>query len=137
MKERTIFWAVLVCCLSGCASIKAVDDLNTTPDNILRGDPNNDVRVKIYLQNILASPEGYEVKAYNRKPYSVETKKTLFMIHYYYVFFNNGEMEHTLVFTATPKGSALNGTWMLDALTDLDSCRRGLIPRPLGRLKKY
>ena len=43
------------------------------------------------------------------------------MIHYYYVFFKDGEMEHTLVFTATPKGSVQNGTWMLDALTDLES----------------
>jgi hypothetical protein len=120
MKEIMIFMAALVC-LGGCASIRAADELNMTPDNLLRGDPNNDVRVKIYLQNILASPEDYEVKAYSRKPYSVETKKTLFMIHYYYVFFKNGEMEHTLVFTATPKDSVLNGTWMLDAITDVDS----------------
>jgi hypothetical protein len=101
--------------------MRAIEDLNTTPDNLLRGDPLNAVRVEAYLKTILASPEGYEVKAYNRKPYSVDTKKTLFMVHYYYVFFRDGAMEHTLVFTATPKGAAQNGTWMLDALTDVES----------------
>jgi hypothetical protein len=122
MKRTVFLWTVvLICGLSGCASMKAVEELNTSPDNILRGDPLNSVRAEEYLKSILVSPEGYEVKAYNRKPYSVDTKKTLFMIHYYYVFFKDGKMEHTLVFTATPKGSARDGTWMLDALTDVES----------------
>jgi hypothetical protein len=105
----------------GCASIQANKDLNTTPENLARGDPSNPVRVKEYLQNILTSPEGYEVKAYNRKPYSVDTKKTLFMVHSFYVFLKNDKMEHTLVFTATPKGSDLKGCWMFDAETDVES----------------
>ncbi|MDR2748267.1 MAG: hypothetical protein LBB77_12590, partial [Treponema sp.] len=56
-----------------------------------------------------------------RKAYSVDTKKTMFLYHSFYVFFNNGEKEHTLVFTATPKGSEQNGNWMLDAATDVES----------------
>ncbi|MDR0760108.1 MAG: hypothetical protein LBF74_08360, partial [Treponema sp.] len=50
-----------------CASIQANKDLNTKPENVMRGDPSNSIRVKEYLQAVLASPEGYEVKAYNRK----------------------------------------------------------------------
>jgi hypothetical protein len=73
------------------------------------------------LNAVLAAPQEYEVKAYNRKPYSVNTKKNLFMVHGFYVFFRNGTMEHTLVFTGTPKGSEQNGSWMLDALSDVDS----------------
>jgi hypothetical protein len=105
----------------GCASIQATKDLNTTPDNLLRGDPSNTIRTKEYLRAMLSSSEEYEVKAYSRKPYSVDTKKTLFMVHSFYVFLKKGKMEHTLVFTATPKGSERNGSWMLDALTDVDS----------------
>jgi hypothetical protein len=124
MLKRTIkfflllifFWLFI-----GCASIQANKDLNTTPENIARGDPSNSIRVKKYLQNVLASPEGYEVKAYHRKAYSVNTKKTLFIFHSFYVFFKDGKMEHTLVFTATPKGSERNGCWMFDAATDVDS----------------
>jgi hypothetical protein len=105
----------------GCATIQAYKDLNTTPDNLLRGDPSNTTRAKEYLLAVLSSLEEYEVKAYNRKPYSVNTKKNLFMVHSFYVFFKNGKMEHTLVFTGTPKGSEQNGCWMLDALPDVDS----------------
>ncbi|MDR2402679.1 MAG: hypothetical protein LBD78_01470 [Spirochaetaceae bacterium] len=106
---------------AGCASIQANKDLNTTPENIMRGDPSNSIRVKEYLQNALASPDGYEVKAYNRKAYSVNTKKTRLIFHSFYVFFKDGKMEHTLVFTATPKGSKQDGNWMFDAATDVDS----------------
>ena len=64
---KTVFvWTVLLWALSGCASMKAIEELNTTPDNRLRGDPRNAVRVEEYLNSILASPAGYEVKAYNR-----------------------------------------------------------------------
>jgi hypothetical protein len=107
--------------LIGCALIQANKDLNTAPENIMRGDPSNPIRVKEYLQDVLASPEGYEVKAYNRKAYSVNTQKTLFVFHSFYVFFRDGKMEHTLVFTATPRGSERNGCWMFDAATDVDS----------------
>jgi hypothetical protein len=106
---------------TGCASVQATKDLNTTPENIKRGDPGNSSRVKEYLQGILASPEGYEVKIYKRKAYSINTKKNLFLYHTFYVFFEDGKMEHTLVFTATPKGSERDGSWMLDAGTDVDS----------------
>lgn len=106
---------------SGCASIQANKDLNTAPENIARGDSVNAIRVKEYLQDILVSPDGYEIKAYNRKAYSVNTKKTLFLFHSFYVFFKEGEFEHTLVFTATPKGSKQNGSWMFDAATDVNS----------------
>jgi hypothetical protein len=106
---------------TGCASIQANRDLNTTPENIMRGDPSNSIRVKEYLQEVLASPERYEIKAYNRKAYSVNTKKTIFVFHSFYVFFKDGKMEHTLVYTATPKWSEQDGSWMFDAATDVDS----------------
>jgi hypothetical protein len=105
----------------GCASIQANKDLNTTPENVMRGDPFNSIHVKEYLQGVLTSPERYEVKAFNRKAYSINAKKTLFVFHSFYVFFKDEKMEHTLVFTATPKGSEHDGSWMLDALTDVDS----------------
>jgi hypothetical protein len=70
---------------------------------------------------MLASPEGYDLKAYNRKAYSVNRRKSFFVFHSFYVFFKEGEMEHTLVFTATPKGSERDGSWMFDAATDVDS----------------
>lgn len=121
----------------GCASIQANKDLNTTPDNLMRGDPANSIRVKEYLQDILVSPERYEIKAYSRKAYSVNTRKNLFLFHSFYVLFKDGEMEHTLVFTATPKGSEHDGSWMFDAITDLDSYNLYLSSNNLWAVEEY
>ncbi|MFA7107843.1 MAG: hypothetical protein WC162_01730 [Sphaerochaetaceae bacterium] len=101
--------------------MKALKDVNENPINIVRGNPENPAMVKEYLENVLAFPEGREVKAFNRKPYSPENKKTLFMHHSFYVFLKDGKIEHSLVFTATPKGSEQKGNWMLDAESDIDS----------------
>lgn len=116
-----IIFMLLGLCLAGCTSMKAYNDLNTTPENLLRGDPLNKIRAREFLQGVLDSPEGYEVKAYHRRPYSTETKKTVFKIHYFYVYYKDDTMLHTLVFTGTPKGSEHKGSWMLDADTDVES----------------
>lgn len=116
-----IFCAALLGMLPGCASVQADRDLNTKPENAARGDPTNTVRVKEYLQNVLSAPENFKIKAYHRKAYSPDTKKTFFVFHCFYVIFKNEKMEHTLVFTATPKGSLQNGTWMFDAVSDIES----------------
>jgi hypothetical protein len=125
-------WLILIAAVfasfGGCASINAYKDLNGTAENSARGDPNNPVRAKEYLQNVLYFPDGREVKAYERRAYSAENKKTLFLAHDFYVFLKDGKTEHTLVFTATPKKSELDGCWMLDAATDVDSYNLFLDP---------
>ncbi len=107
--------------LSGCTSMKAIKDIDENPDNIARGNPNNPSIVQEYLESVVDSPEGRELKAFNRRAYSIDNKKTLFTYHSFYVFLRDGELEHTLVYTATPKGSERNGNWMLDAQSDIDS----------------
>jgi hypothetical protein len=104
----------------GCASTQAIKDLEL-PENLARGDPNNPIKVKEYLQSVLYSPDGREVKGYERRAYSAESKKNVFVVQSCYVFFKEKVIEHTLVFTATPKGAELDGCWMLDAGTDVDS----------------
>jgi hypothetical protein len=112
----------------GCASAQATKDLNELAENLARGDPDNPRKVKEYLQEVLYSPDGREVKAYERRAYSTSTKKNIFLVHSFYVFLKDDEMEHTLVFTATPRGAVLNGAWMLDAATDVDSYNLFLDP---------
>ena len=109
--------------LVGCSSLDALKDINKNPQHVSRGDPENTDRAREYLQMILSDPEGREVRAYHRRAYSPENKKNLFLIHSFYVFFHEGKLDHTLVFTATPKGSQTDGNWMLDAESDLDSYR--------------
>jgi hypothetical protein len=138
--ERTIFTSLLITFFSlfiGCASIQANKDLNTNPDDLLRGDPSNPIRVKEYLQAILVNPQGYEIKAYERRAYSVTTKKNIFIVHSFYVFFKNKEMDHTLVFTATPRGSDLDGCWMLDAISDVESYNLFLSSNNPWEVKEY
>jgi hypothetical protein len=105
----------------GCASIQANKNLNESPENAARGNPINNTLVKEYLRSVLLSPEGREVKAYSRRPFSPANKRNAFIFHLFYVYFNNNKIEHTLVFTATPKGSEYDGCWMLDAPSDLKS----------------
>lgn len=109
--------------LVGCSSLDALQNINENPDQLSRGDPGNTDRAREYLQLILEDPEGREVRAYNRRAYSTDNKKNIFLFHSFFVFFNKGELEHTLVFTATPKGSEKDGNWMLDADSDLESYR--------------
>ena len=128
----TLVWG-----LTGCASINQANrDLNTNPDNLKRGDPLNTSNVHEYLHGVLDSPEGYEIRAYSRKPFSVESRKGLFMIHYFYVYYKDGNMEHTLVFTGTPKGSEHKGCWMLDAQSDIDSFNAYLLPDNLWEVEE-
>jgi hypothetical protein len=101
--------------------MQATRDLNELEKNRARSDPNNPFKVKEYLQDVLSSPEGREVRAYERRAYSPENKKNIFVVHSFYAFFKDNKLEHTLVFTATPRGSELDGCWMLDAETDIDS----------------
>ena len=100
---------------------QANEELNTSPHDLQRGDPLNTSRVQEYLQSVLSSPDRYVVKAYDRKAFSTVTRKTILMVHNFYGYYKDGEMEHTLVFTGTPRGSERNGTWMLDAHSDVES----------------
>jgi hypothetical protein len=105
-----------------CKTMQAYARLNSnSPEEIARGNPNNPVIAKEYLQNILLSPDDYTVKAYSRRAFSVDGPKNLFVSHSFYVYFKHDTYEHTLSFTATPKGSELNGCWMLDSETDVAS----------------
>ena len=45
----------------------------------------------------------------------------MFFYHTYYVFFKDGRLEHTLVFTGTPRGTGHDGNWMLDTNADIQS----------------
>ncbi|GHT59822.1 hypothetical protein FACS1894109_16470 [Spirochaetia bacterium] len=131
MKKTLVYMLIILVgglSLTGCASTQAIKDLNESEANIARGDPDNNVKVKEYLQNVLNSPDGREIKAYERRAYSPENKKNLFLVHCFYVFLKDGEVEHTLVFTATPKGSELKGCWMLDAASDVGSYNLFLDP---------
>lgn len=101
--------------------MSALKDINENPEHAMRGNPENTSIVKVYLEEILANPEGREVKAFQRRAYSPDNKKSLFLFHSFYGFFKNGTLEHTLVFTSTPKGSEKKGNWMLDAESDIDS----------------
>jgi len=132
-----IFFVMFFLLFTGCSSMKALKDVNENPINIVRGNPENPELVKEYLENVLASPEGREVKAFNRKPYSPDNKKTLFMHHSFYVFFKDGKFEHTLVFTATPKGSEQKGNWMLDAESDVNSYKMSLTGANPWELEEY
>ena len=105
----------------GCSSTSFKNRMDTDPQDILRGESTNTIKVRQYLEEVLENPEGREIKAYKRNIFSVDTDQNMFYYHAYYVFLKDGKLEHTLVFTGTPKGSDHNGNWMLDANPDIQS----------------
>jgi hypothetical protein len=105
----------------GCATIQGINDLNTLPENLIRGDPENTDNSRRFLNDVLINPEGRKIKVYNRRSMIPTNPKGIFDVHSFYVFFKDGNLEHTLVFSNTPRGSKYKGCWMLDAKTDLDS----------------
>jgi hypothetical protein len=127
MSEKLAFWFLFISintfisCSSMQASIQANQRLNKAPEDVVRGDPINNVLVKEYLQNVLLSSEGREVKVYTRRAFSPNNKKNSIVFHMFYAYFKDGIMEHTLVFTATPEESEFDGSWMLDSYTDVES----------------
>jgi hypothetical protein len=124
MIKRFVFLIFAVCLFASCVSTqKEIDALNDPErlDNVARGNPLNTANAKAYLLFVLSEPQGREVKAYERRAYSPENKKSIFVKHGFYVFLKNGALEHTLVFTATPKTSEHYGAWMLDARSDVES----------------
>jgi hypothetical protein len=129
---------MLVIGLTGCASMKAIDDLNTLPENLLRGDPSNTANAREYVSKVLIEPKGYEVKAYNRRAFNADNPKgKIFDYHSFYVFLKDGKFEHTLVFTDTPKGSEFKGCWMLDAKSDIDSYNLFVSSNNLWDVEEY
>jgi hypothetical protein len=123
MLRNLSLWLIIISfgAFVGCSSIQANRKLNEAPEDVARGDPINNILVKEYLQTVAVFPEGREVKAYTRRAFSPNNKKSFFMFHMFYVYLKDGKMEHTLVFTATPEGSEFDGCWMLDAPTDIES----------------
>lgn len=105
----------------GCSSTKFYDRMDTNPQDIMRGESSNGIKAREYLEEVLKTPQGREIKAYKRNLFSVDKKQNIFFYHTYYVFYKDGKFEHTLVYTATPDGSEHNGIWMLDADADIQS----------------
>ncbi|MDR3171615.1 MAG: hypothetical protein LBU17_08320, partial [Treponema sp.] len=105
-----------------CAAMKGISDLNTLPENSLRGNPSNTVNAIEYVSEVLVHPAGREIIAYNRRVFNANNPKgKIFNYHSFYVFLKDGQFEHTLVFSDTPRGSKYKECWMLDAKTDVDS----------------
>ena len=124
MSKKSALYLLILLSFSAfisCASIQANQRLNNAPEDVVRGDSINNILVKEYLQNVLMSPEGREVKVYTRRAFSPDNKKNSVVFHMFYAYFKDGKMEHTLVFTATPEESEFDGSWMLDAYTDTES----------------
>ncbi|MDR3335077.1 MAG: hypothetical protein LBT13_09380 [Treponema sp.] len=108
--------------LIGCAAMKGIADLNTLPENSLRGNPSNTVNAIEYVSEVLVHPAGREIIAYNRRVFNANNPRgKIFNYHSFYVFLKDGQFEHTLVFSDTPRGSKYKECWMLDAKTDVDS----------------
>ena len=116
-----IFILCMVLFTVGCSSTKFNRRMDTDPHDILRGEKSNTMKARKYLEEVLKNPEGREIKAYKRNIFSADNEQNLFFYHTYYIFFKDGELEHTLVFTSTPRGSERDGNWMLDANADIQT----------------
>jgi len=75
--------AGLLSCATTQREIDALNDPNRL-DNVARGDPLNTARAREYVLAVRSDPAGRELKAYERRAYSSQTRKTIFIKHGFY-----------------------------------------------------
>jgi len=82
---------------------------------------NNEPNVKAYLERILASPENYRIEVYKRTGISSQLKRTKLLEHSFYVITDRNGVYHTISFYGTAISFISQGTWAMDADSDLNS----------------
>lgn len=127
MKNKTflagIFIGINILFFSSCATINdAYDDLNSgNIESLQLMDFNNTNVVVEYLQEVASDSGRYEIKAYNRNPFTADHKKNIFVFHCYYGIFKDGEFQHTIGFSQTPGNAVYHSCWILDKIGDMES----------------
>lgn len=127
MKKKLLFSGLAFCALllalSSCKTVTvAYDDLNSgNEESIQLTRETNTLEVLEYLEKVLQDVNSYELKAYNRNPFTADNNKNVFVYHCFYAFFRDGEFQHTLGFSQTPAGSVNYSCWILDKISDLES----------------
>lgn len=116
---------VLLCIilLGSCASMQNtlylvfIDDIDG--ETFLLNKPN----VKFFLEDLLGSQEDFAVEALSRTLVSFQEKRTELMTHNYYLISFSGGRYHTLSYFGTRFSFHSEGTWVLDAKSDVASYR--------------
>jgi len=82
---------------------------------------NNEPNVRNYLVGILSAPENYHIEVYKRTGISAQLKRTKLCEHSFYVITDRNGVYHTISFYGTAIKFSSQGTWAMDADSDLDS----------------
>lgn len=126
---QKVFWYALgglailyVLIFTSCSSIQAGLYLASVDKNNGQFILQNETMVKKQLEEIIASPDNYAIKAFVRTAIGFQFKRTKLLTHSYYLIVShiNGEV-HTLSFYGTKMSFYSEGAWALDADSDLTS----------------
>jgi len=117
------FFVFFICSflLFSCANLQAgayllfIDRYNGK--EILNNEPN----VRAYLERILTTPENYRMEVYKRTGISSQLKRTKLLEHSFYVITDRNGAYHTISFYGTAIAFSSQGTWAMDADSDLNS----------------
>jgi len=82
---------------------------------------NNEPNVRSYLEGVLATPENYRMEVYKRTGISSQLKRTKLLEHSFYVITDRNGAYHTISFYGTAIAFISQGTWAMDADSDLNS----------------
>ena len=107
--------------LASCASLRAGLYLVSIDDKSGQTILHNEPDVKIFLENVVDSPEQYSIKVFARTAVNFQFKRTKLLTHSYYLISSEDGEFHTLSFYGTEMSFYSKGAWALDANSDRSS----------------
>ncbi|MDR2536314.1 MAG: hypothetical protein LBD29_09830, partial [Treponema sp.] len=126
IKKNVMLWggiALNIFLFGACSSLQAGLYLVSIDDNNGKTILENESAVKTLLENMAASPEQYDMKAFARTGIGFQMKRTKLLTHSYYLFISNNGEYHTLSFYGTKMSFYSEGAWALDSDSDIGSYR--------------
>jgi hypothetical protein len=81
----------------------------------------NEINVRMFLKNILKTPEEYIIQGFERTGLSSRLKRSALIVHSFYLITDKTGSYHTLSFYGTKIAFYSEGAWALDADSDVGS----------------
>jgi hypothetical protein len=104
----------LIALLFGSCSTMQTNLYDETPVN-------NEVNIRLFLENVYNSYENYTITAFSRTALSYKYKKSPLLTHSFYVFTHIEGEYHTLSFSGFGMKLHSMGSWKINTVTDMSS----------------
>jgi hypothetical protein len=103
-----------MCLFNSCASLRAGIYLSSIDANSGSEVLRNELKVRLFLENILLHPQEYTMHIYERRSIAAKIPKTKLLHHEFYSIVDSNNEYHTISFYGTDMTFRSEGAWILD-----------------------